>query len=102
VVVPVPPLIGRGLGVTLWRVLPSLLTAERRDIEVAPGGPHGLIASVIDEVGAEDPLVVAEEHVVAMPFIDTEVHVEAVGDGVPGHLPAHPGLEARDIRLRRA
>src|SRR5262247_1669797 len=53
VVVPVPPLVRRGLGVTLWRVLPSLLAAERRDIEVAPGTPHRLIAAVVDEACAE-------------------------------------------------
>src|SRR6266853_5654137 len=62
VVVPVPPLVRRGLGVTLWRVLPRLLTAERRDVEVAPGGPHCLVAAVVDEVCAEDPLAVAKEH----------------------------------------
>jgi hypothetical protein len=39
---------------------------------------------------------------VAVPFIDAEVRVEAVGDGGPGHLPAHPRLQARDIRLRCA
>src|SRR2546430_6256030 len=50
VVVPVPPLVRRGLGITLWRVLPSLLTAERRDVEVAPGGPHRLVAAAVDEV----------------------------------------------------
>src|SRR6201987_1927712 len=44
VVVPVPPFVRRGLGVTFWRVLPSLLTAERRDVKVAPGGPHRLVA----------------------------------------------------------
>ena len=102
VVVPVPPLVRRGLGVTLWRVLPNLLTAERRDVEVAPSGPHHLVAAAVDEVCAEHPLAVAEEHVVAVPFIDAEVRVEAVGDGVPGHLPAHPRLQARDVRLRRA
>src|SRR5215472_16172797 len=53
VVVPVPPLVRRGLGVTLRRVLPSLLTTERRDVEVAPGGPHRLVAAVVDEVCAE-------------------------------------------------
>src|SRR5262249_61409492 len=36
VVVPVPPLIRRGLGVTLWGVLPSLLTAGRAAVAVAP------------------------------------------------------------------
>src|SRR5215471_5411236 len=102
VIVPVPPLVRRSLGVALRRVLPSLLTSERRDIEVAPGGPHRLVAAAVDEVCAEHPLAVAEEHVVAVPFVDAEVRVEAVGDCVPGHLPAHPRLQARDVRLRRA
>src|SRR5579859_424493 len=102
VVVPVPPLVRWGLGITLWRVLPSLLAAERRDIEVAPGGPHRLVAAVVDEVCAKHTLSVAEEHVVAVPFVDAEVGVEAVGDGVPGHLPAHPRLQASDVGLRRA
>ncbi len=64
--------------------------------------PHRLVAAVVDEVCAEHPLAVAEEHVVAVPFIDAEVLVEAVGDGVPGHLPAHPFLPACDVRLWRA
>src|ERR1035438_6670396 len=85
VVVPVPPLVWRGLGGTLWRILPSLLTAERRKVEVAPGGPHRLVAAVVDEVGAEHPLAVAEEHVVAVPFINAEVFVEAVGDRSEEH-----------------
>src|SRR5215467_13146276 len=94
VVVPVPPLVWRGLGVTLWRVLPNLLTAERREVEVAPGGSHGLVPAVVDEVCAEHPLAIADEYVVAVPFIDAKVRVEVVGDGVPGHLPAHPRLQA--------
>src|SRR5947209_10212590 len=102
VVVPVPPLVRRGLGVTLWRVLPGFLTAERCDVEVAPGGPHRLVAAAVDEVCAEHVLSVAKEHVVAVPFIDAEVRVEAVGDGVPRYLPAHPRLQVRDVRLRRA
>src|SRR5262245_54919171 len=102
VVVPAPPLVRRGLGITLWRVFPCLLTAERRDVEVAPSGPHRLVAAAVDEVCAEHPLAVAEEYAVAVPFIDAEVRVEAVGDGVPRHLPAHPRLQARDVRLRRA
>src|SRR5215510_6703484 len=53
VVMPVPPLVRRGLGVTLWRVLPSLLTAQRRDIEVAPSTPHRLVAAVVNEICAE-------------------------------------------------
>ena len=64
--------------------------------------PHRLVAAAVDEVGAEHALAVAEEHVVAVPFVDAEVGVEAVRHGVPGHLPAHPRLQARDVRLRRA
>ena len=70
--------------------------------EAAPRGPHRLIAAVVDEVCAEHPLAIAEEHVVAVPFIDAEIFVEVVCDGVPGHLPAHPRLQALDVRLRRA
>ena len=102
VAVPVPPLVRRGLRVTLRRVFPSFLTPERRDVEIAPSGPHRLVAAVVDEVGAEHSLAVAEEHVVAVPLIHAEVGVEAVGDRVPGHLPAHPRLQARDVCLRRA
>src|SRR5882762_2100578 len=102
VVVPVPPLVRRGLGVTLWRVLPGLLTTEGRHIEVAPGGSHRLVAAAVDEVCAEHPLAVADECIVAVPLVDAEVHIQAVGDGVPVHLPAHPSLQARDVRLLRA
>src|SRR5262245_12712171 len=62
-VVPIPPLVRRGLRVTLRRVLPRLLTPERRHVEVAPGGAHCLVAAAVDEVGAEHPLAVADEGV---------------------------------------
>src|ERR1700740_2078096 len=102
VVVPVPPLVRWSLGVTFWRVLPCLLTAERRDVEVAPGSPHRLVAAAVDEVCAEHPVTVADECIVAVPFSDAEVRVEAVCDGIPGHLPPHPRLQARDVHLWRA
>ena len=57
----------------------SLRTAERRDVEVAPGGPHRLVAAAVDEVCSEHPLAVAEEHVVAVPFIDAEVRPDVRG-----------------------
>src|SRR5215510_7523250 len=101
VVVPVPPLVRRSLRITLWRVLPNLLTAERRDVEVAPDGAHCLVAAAVDEVRAEHLVAVVDEHVVPVPLIDAEVRVEGVGDGVPRHLPPHPRLHARDVRLRR-
>jgi tRNA isopentenyl-2-thiomethyl-A-37 hydroxylase MiaE len=82
--VPVPPLVWRGLGITFRRILPSLLTAERREIEVAPCAPHRFVAAVVDEVRAEHPLAVADEHIVAVPFINAEVLVEAVGDVYQG------------------
>src|SRR5262249_23018110 len=50
-IVPVPPLVGRGLRVAFRRVLPGLLASERRRIEVAPGAPHRLVAPAVDEVG---------------------------------------------------
>ncbi len=30
----------------------------------------------------------AEQHVTSVPFITAEILIEAVGEGVPGHLPA--------------
>src|SRR5215218_6956827 len=102
-VVAVPPDVGLGLRVALRRVLPDLLATERGDVEVGPGGAERLVAALVDEVGAVDPaVVVAVEGVGAVPFVDAEVGVEAVGDRVPGHLPAHPLLQARDLGLRRA
>jgi len=44
-VVPVPPLVRRGLRVALGRVLPFLLTAERGDVEVAEAAPERLVAA---------------------------------------------------------
>src|SRR5580704_4682684 len=102
VVMPVPPLIWRSLRITGWRVFPDLLTPEGRDIKVTPDGPHRLVTPLVDEVCAEHPLAVANERVVAVPLGHTEVGVETVGDGVPGHLPAHSRFQARNIRLRRA
>src|ERR1700722_1591506 len=101
-VVPVPPLIRWGLGIARRRVLPLLLAAERSQVEVAPRAPYCLIAAAVDEVSAEHAVAFAEEHVVPVPFVDTEVRVEAVGQGVPRHVPTHPRLQPRDIRLRGA
>src|ERR1700679_1218382 len=53
VIVPVPPFIRRGLGVTFWRIFPSFLTAERREVEEAPGSAHRFVAAVVDEGRAE-------------------------------------------------
>src|SRR5262245_32722288 len=60
-VVPVPPLVCRRLRVAFRRVLPLLLTSERGDVEIVPGAPHLLVAAVVDEVGAEDSVAIADE-----------------------------------------
>src|SRR4051812_31957819 len=102
-VVVVPPLVRRGLRVALGGVLPLLLAAERRDVEVAPGGAEMLVAAGIDEVGAEDPVAVADEDVVPVPLVHAEVLVEIVRDRVPGdELPPHARLQALDLGLRGA
>src|SRR5688500_16334606 len=101
-VVQVPPLVGRSPRIALGRVLPLLLAPERREVEVVPGAPHRLVAAVVDEVGAEDPLAVAEEGVGAVPLVHAEVGVEVVRERVPRHLPAHPRLPTLDVRLRGA
>src|ERR1700759_44664 len=86
--VPVPPLVRPALGVALRRVLPDLLTPERRHVEVAPDGAHRLVAAAVDEVGAEYALAVADEGVMAVPFVHAEVGIKTVGDGDPGDFPA--------------
>src|SRR4051794_9029490 len=72
-VMEVPPPVGRGLRVALGRVLPLLLAPERGDVEVAPRAAHGFVAALVDEVRAEDPAVVAEEGVGAVPRVHAEV-----------------------------
>src|SRR4030095_11527896 len=68
VVVPVPPLVRRRLRVALRRVFPLLLSTERRDVEIVPGAPHLLVAAVVDEVGAEDLVTVADKRIRAVPL----------------------------------
>src|SRR6185503_6189243 len=102
-VVAAPPLVRLGLRVALRRVLPLLLAAERGQVEIRPRRPHRLVAAVVDEVGAEDLVAVADERVGAVPLVDAEVLVEVVGESVPGNvLPAHLGLHALDVLLRGA
>src|SRR4051812_31193934 len=101
-VVPVPPFVGRRLRIALWRILPHLLAAERRDVEIVPGAAHLLVAAALDEIGAEDAVAVAKEHVGAVPLADAEIGIEIIGDGDPRHPPAHARLQPDDVRLRRA
>src|SRR5260221_6970235 len=66
-VVPVPPRVRRGLGVTLGRVLPVLLASESGQVEVAPRAPHCLVATIVDQVGAEHTVPLPDEPVRAPP-----------------------------------
>lgn len=85
-------------GVNLWRVLPGLLTAERRDVEIAPNGPHGLVSATVDEIGAELFVAIPEEYVVTTPLIDAEIFVEVIRHGVQGDsFTTHPCLETLDV-----
>src|SRR5262245_54796979 len=72
-VVPVPPLVRRGLGVALRRVFPQFLPPECCHIEIAPDGPHRLVATAVDEVGAEHLVAIADEGVMAVPLVHAEV-----------------------------
>src|SRR5260370_7611912 len=54
-VVPVPPLVWRGLRIARGRVLPDLLPAQRRDVEVVPRAPHLLLAAGVDGGGSQPP-----------------------------------------------
>src|SRR5439155_24605667 len=101
-IVPDPPLVRRSLRVAVRRVLPLLLAPKRSDVEVVPGVSHLLVAAVVDEVGSEHAVAVADERVRAVPLVYAEVLIEVVRDGVPGNLPAHPRLHALNVRLRRA
>src|SRR6266496_6176565 len=99
-VVVVPPLVWRGLGIALRRVLPVLLATERGDVEIAPSAPHRLIATAVDEIGAKHAIAVADEGVGAVPVVHTEVGVEVVRQRVPrDKLPTHPRLQALYVRL---
>jgi hypothetical protein len=80
----IPPLARRCLRVALRRVLPRLLPAESSDAKAVPGAAHLLVAAVVDEVGPEDPVALADEGVGAVPLVDAEVLAEVVGDRVPG------------------
>jgi len=95
-VVVVPPLVGRRLRVALRRVLPFLLAPERGDVEVTPGAAQLLVATVVDEVGAEDAIAVADEGVGPVPLVDPEVSVEWFAIPCdPSDPGARPGGRAR-------
>src|SRR5580658_4576898 len=74
-VVPVPPVVRCGLRIALGRVFPVFLAPERGHVEVAPGAPEGLVTTVVEEIGTEYLVAVADERVRAVIFVDAEVGV---------------------------
>src|SRR5262249_58848996 len=67
---------------------------------VARGGPHPLVRAAVDEICAKYLVAIADERVVPVPLVDTEVLVEVVGDRVPGDvLPSHALLQTPDVFL---
>src|SRR5262245_6060370 len=46
-VVPIPPLIRRGLSIAFRRVLPLLLAPEGSDVQVVPSTPHLLVTAAV-------------------------------------------------------
>src|SRR6185437_1422140 len=92
-VVAAPPAIGRRLRPAGRRVLPALLTAERRQVEQAPQIAQRLDAAVAGEVGPEDVVAVAQEDAQAEHLAfgggAAEIAVEvACRRGHPRHRPA--------------
>src|SRR4051812_22524948 len=64
IAVPIPPLVCLCLGIAFRRVLPDLLPPEWGDVEIAPRGAQGFVTAVVGEIGAENPVAVAEEDIV--------------------------------------
>src|SRR5437660_1773793 len=61
-VVPSPPLVGRGLRVPGRRILPVLFAAQRRQVEECPGGAKGLDPATGREVSGADLVGVAKKN----------------------------------------
>lgn len=102
-VVVVPPLVRCRLRISLRRVFPRLLAAERRDVEVVPRPTHLLVTPSVNEVGAVGPITFTNERIGPVPLVDVEVLVEIVGDRVPGDMvPSVALLQALNVDLRRA
>src|SRR5262245_40522629 len=97
-----PPLIGGRLRPALRRVLPDLLAAEQRTVEMTPYRPDRLQTAPAGEVGPVDVVAIAEERVQAEHLSvlvltglrlgrgEPEVNaIRPAAPGVPGDLPAH-------------
>ena len=68
---------------------PTLLSAERGDVEVVPGAAHLFVAAVLDEVRPEHAVSVSDEGIRAVPFVDAKVSVKVIGQREPWDVPAH-------------
>ena len=67
-IMPAPPPVAWRFWIVVRRILPILLTSQWRYVQVAPHAAYRFISAAVDEVRAEDPIVlIAEEDVVPMP-----------------------------------
>jgi hypothetical protein len=105
-----PPHIRRGLGRALGRILPVLLPAERRQIQEGPGAAQRLDAAPGSEIGAKDPLAIAQEDAEAERLAcvgrETEVDISHINGqrGLIGYLNGKPfsvlSFHIRDGRIQ--
>src|SRR4029453_3246825 len=111
---PAPPLVWLALRIAGGRVLPLLLTAQRRQVEKRPHAAERLGAAVRREVRAEHLVAVAEKHAQAerLPILvdarlrrlrgTAEADVEvALERRVPRDLPPHAFPVRLDLLDRR-
>src|SRR5690606_34757390 len=101
-VVPVPPLIGRRLWIAFRRVFPVFLPTQWGNVQVIPGAAHLFIAAIIEKIGSEYLAAISIKDISAVPFIHTEISIEAVCDGEPWDIPAHACFQADNVGLGRA
>jgi len=68
VVVPIPPFVGRTLGVALQERLPTSLAAERRCVRGSSRGDHRSSPRLLNGSRCENALALTEKNVVAVPL----------------------------------
>ena len=102
-----PPLVGRCLRPSRWRILPLLLSSERRQVEQDEAADEDFNASGIGKVGLENSIVLSKEDTQSEGFAlrsrESEIVIEIrPGRGKPWNTPSHPPLVRLEICQRGA
>ena len=97
-----PPLIRAGSEGSL-PASPPILPGRRVQLRSRQprSAPHRLVTAVVDEVGAEHAVALADERVEPRHLSTLEV-AHPIPSVLPGHLPPHPCLHPLDVRRPRA